>query len=483
MDSGLTETYLHLLAGAEFERASAPGAAPPWPGAGNVTQGGSRAALGAAAEAAAGLGDGLQAGEVTRLTASVLVAAGAISHPAAATVAGNLDAALAARHPAPDTACRRVRHRPPGWPLLIPSPPPGQAPGEPAAGELRVMPLTARLTVQVAGQPVDAELLACAQGPAVVIFTARVRPGDMSDSPLVLEAADDQGRQYQIVFQASDSEEALQEGQLVPPPPAPGLRWLEVRTGTGQEPHRVDLSAPDGPAAAQPQQAPARSPGELLTDAAAASLLAAALMPVPGGNAAEAEAAGMGSVLIAFLALGLLPAGSPSLRHLTALCERLAISVSRQLPGLAGMRAELPKYQEAALADSLRRDGPRGIARLAVALPAIDGARIALTAVESLPDRATLHLLALGWDPPGYDLRAFSGAGDPPLLWQAQDDTGRWHALSGSNWSSHRHQAWSGQLQLRPPLHPAATALELTITGKTGQQRTALPLHWHTAQQ
>lgn len=40
MDSGLTETYLHLLAGAEFERASAPGAAPPWPGAGNVTQGG-----------------------------------------------------------------------------------------------------------------------------------------------------------------------------------------------------------------------------------------------------------------------------------------------------------------------------------------------------------------------------------------------------------------------------------------------------------
>jgi hypothetical protein len=35
----------------------------------------------------------------------------------------------------------------------------------------------------------------------------------------------------------------------------------------------------------------------------------------------------------------------------------------------------------------------------------------------------------------------------------------------------HGYQVWTGLLQLRPPLHPAATSLELIITGATKRLR------------
>ena len=62
----------------------------------------------------------------------------------------------------------------------------------------------------------------------------------------------------------------------------------------------------------------------------------------------------------------------------------------------------------------------------------------------------------------------------------AQDNTDRWHTASGGNWSTHGHQQWSGQLQVRPPLYAAATALELTVTSKTERQHITLLLHRHT---
>jgi len=130
------------------------------------------------------------------------------------------------------------------------------------------------------------------------------------------------------------------------------------------------------------------------------------------------------------------------------------------------------------LADRGRRDGPRAVTRAAVTLPALDGARIALTALESAPDRTLLHMLAMGWDPPAtFGLRAFSGAGQPPLSWWARDSAGRWHTASGGSWGRHGDRQWTGALQLRPPLHPAATSLELIITGSSQQLRIKLPLH------
>lgn len=99
-----------------------------------------------------------------------------------------------------------------------------------------------------------------------------------------------------------------------------------------------------------------------------------------------------------------------------------------------------------------------------------------MTALESTPDRALLHMLTVGWDPPTFDLRAFGGAGEPPLSWWARDSAGRWHTASGGSWTHHGNQEWAGLLQLRPPLHPTATSLDLTVTGTAERVRIELPL-------
>jgi hypothetical protein len=126
------------------------------------------------------------------------------------------------------------------------------------------------------------------------------------------------------------------------------------------------------------------------------------------------------------LALGLLPPGSPALRRLAALGERLDAGFPIQASGLAQPAPGPPQSWEAVLADCRRRDGPSAITRVAVALPELDGARIALTALESAPDRAAAHA-DRGLGPPSFALRAFTGTGRPPLSWWARDNAGRWH--------------------------------------------------------
>lgn len=488
MQSRPAEALLHLLADAELRHASARATGEPsrveWARAGNGARPADGAQLTAAADVAASLGGDLPAGEVTRLVASTLTVVGAVDYAFAAAVAEDLDAALAARGLTPEGLGPGPQA--PGWPLLTPGPARRQPPGQRGAGPLRVVPLTATLPVEVPGQQAHLELLACALAPAGALFlgSARIPQPDRDQGLLLhLDAVDDRGRRYRLTFEGLSTGDALWEGWLSPPPP-PGAapRWLEVATGAGREPVWVGLDAPTLPTDARVEPVAARSTCELLAEAAAADLLAAALMPVPwpgAVGAVTAEVLGIGSVVAALLALGLLPAGSPALRRLAALGERLGVGFPVQASGLAKPAASLPDSWAAVLADRGRRDGPSAVTRVAVALPEIDGARIALTGLESAPDRALLHMLAVGWDPPTYGLRAFSGMGGPPLSWWARDSAGRWHTASGGSWGCHGDREWAGLLQLRPPLHPAATSLELTVTGSSERLRIGLPLPWH----
>lgn len=488
MESRPAETLLQLLADAEFRHALARAHGEPMRAEGARAGNGARPAgwaqLTAAADVTASLGGDLPAGEVTRLVASTLTVAGAIDHASAAAVAGDLDSALAARGFTPEGSGSGPWA--PEWPLLTPGPADRRAPGQPTAGPVRVVPLTATLPVEVPGQQAHLELLACALAPAGALLAGSVRippPGRDQELLLSLDAVDDQGRQCQLTFQNLSIGDALWEGWLSPPPPRGAApRWLDVTSGAAREPVRVDIDAPAVQPGARAEPVAARSKGELLAEAAAADLLAAALMPVPWRGAVAAvtaEASGIGSVVTVLLALGLLPAGSPALRRLAALGERLGIGFPIQASGLATPAAGLPGPWQAVLADRGLRDGPSAITRVAAALPELDGARIALIALESAPDRALLHMLTVGWDPPSFGLRAFTGTGEPPLSWWARDNTGRWHTASGGSWDRHGNREWSGVLQLRPPLHPAAASLELILTGTSGRLRIMLPLHWH----
>jgi hypothetical protein len=483
MESGQAETLLGLLADAELRHAlvRTHGELARLEGrrAGNGRRPADWAQQAAAADVIVSLGRDLPAGEVTRLVASTLTVAGAIDHASAAAVVGDLDTALAARGftaEGPGSAPGAA-----GWRLLTPA----QVTGRPAAGPVRVVPVAATLPVEAAGQRADLELLACALTPAGAVFAgvcADPPPGPGQEARLPqLDAADDRGRPYRLTFEGLPTGDALWEGWLSPPaPPGPGPRWLEVATGAGRSPVRVDLGVPARALAGRAEPVAARSTYEMLAEAAAADLLAEALMPVPWPGIAAAvrsETVGIGSVVTALRALGLLPADSPALRRLAALGERLGTGFPIHASALAKPADDLPEPWEAVLADRGRRDGPRAVTPVAAALPELDGVRIALTGLQSAPDRALLHIVAVGWDPPSSGLRAFTSTGTPPLSWWARDSAGRWHTASGGRWGRHGDQVWTGLLQLRPPLHPAATSLELTVTGTYQRLRIIVPLY------
>ena len=486
MESGPAEILLRLLADAELRQGltRSHGVFSPVAGArpGHGGRPAGWAQLAAAAEVAASLGDGLPAGEVTRLAAGALTMVGAIDDASAAAVVGDLDAALGEWGLTVEGSGLGPRVR--GWPLLTPGPVALQAPSQAAPGPVRVARVMATLPVEVSGQQTQLELLACTLAPVGAFFagSAQIRQFRRELPRLHLDAVDDQGRRYRLTFEGLPVGDALWEGRLSPAPPLGAVpRWLDVAIGAGKAPARVHLDVPAMHPGARAEPVAARGKAELLAEAAAADLLAAALMPVPwhgAAAAATAEAVGIGSVVTVLRALGLLPAGSPALRHLAALGERLGAGFPIPASGLAKPAASLPESWEAVLADRGRRDGPRAVTRVAVTLPPLDGARIALTALESAPDRTLLHMLALGWDPPAtFGLRAFTGAGQPPLSWWARDSAGRWHTASGGSWGRRGDRQWTGALQLRPPLHPAATSLELTITGPSQRLSIKLPLH------
>lgn len=483
MEDGSAGILLRLLAEAELRQALARSTGeqvhPAKVGARNGARPADWDQLAGAAQVAAGLGGALPAGEVTRLVASALTTVDAIGRGPAAAVAGDLDTALAVRGLTRDPS--GLGQQGPGWPLLTPGPSPQQAPGQRAIAGSRVVPLAAVVPVQLAGQQMRLDLLACLLADSGTLFVASgtvALPG--GQGLLHLDAADDRGRRYQLAFQRLPLGAALWEGRLTPRlPPGAVPQWLEVATRAGETPVRVNLDSPVLRSGVQIEPVTACGKGERLVEAAAADLLAAALMPIRGGGAVAAvaaEAVGVGSVIVALLALGLLPADCPDLRRLAALGDRLGIGFPVPAAGLAKPAASLPESWRSVLDGRSYRDGPAAVTRVAAALPELDGARIILTALESAPDRVLLHMHTACWDPPAFGLRAFGGAGDPPLSWWALDSAGRWHTASGGGWDRHGHQEWTGLLQLRPPLHPAATSLELIVTGTTKRLRIELPI-------
>ncbi len=130
----------------------------------------------------------------------------------------------------------------------------------------------------------------------------------------------------------------------------------------------------------------------------------------------------------------------------------------------------LPPAWISLLADGQAHDGPDAVAPFAAGLPEIDGARFALAGLRSAADGVTLHVMASGWEPRGHGwLVHGSGPGDTPpdlsLSWRARDSTGRWHLVSGMSWGSAAQTRGMIKMYLTPPLHPAATALDVFVTG------------------
>jgi hypothetical protein len=254
--------------------------------------------------------------------------------------------------------------------------------------------------------------------------------------------------------------------EVLLPEPDGGLRELEIAAVDGSEVVRVDVSTGAGGAGVALGEAGGGSGAERAeraVDALAASLLWLALWPVPDDRR-RAEIAAMAD---AVAEAGGLAADSPARRRYTA----LAASVDAEPPG-AGPAAEpshLPRVWVDVLAGRGRCDGPERACATAAVLPELDGAIFAVTGLVSTAESATLRVLAWGWSPDDAPELA------APFSWWARDNAGRWH-VGRHHWHSANWQTVVMDVTLLPALHPAATALEVIVTGGGGTERATVPL-------
>jgi hypothetical protein len=111
----------------------------------------------------------------------------------------------------------------------------------------------------------------------------------------------------------------------------------------------------------------------------------------------------------------------------------------------------------------------------AAVLPELDGTRSMLAGLRSDAEGAVLTVL--GWGRQLEPDHAWSGGMGESWSWWARDDAGRWHIgrpEGGSYGDGHSEM----QLNFFPPLHPGATSLEVTLTGRSGRVTVTVPLNW-----
>jgi hypothetical protein len=420
------------------------------------------------------------------LAATALIAAGGIDTDTVQRILADLDDAIALRSGmAPGVPGVAHRYR---WARAWPRP----AAGPRGAGlGLRAVPagVTVTLSSGHGGWRGEFRLLALVSAGSYAALTVAARwvaraggPAPRRPSHVAfdqVDAVDDQGRSYQVSLWDAGLEDGREwwDAHLgLSPAPPPGTRRLDIGTGTDGTQVRLDLAAPPTPAEVVAGPAPPVGAAARLLGHAAEALLSAGRSAAMTGVSDR-----VAQVVRALTEGGAVPAGDPALAQLAALATALGLDLGR--PG-AG-HPPLPEAWTSILGARRASDGPQGVAPFAVTVPEVDGASFTLAGLRSWREAATLHVLAQGWQPYGWGWLALGGRDDrppdSPISWQARDSTGRWHLVEQMNWGDRGDGVAQIQAHLTPPLHPAATSLEVIITGISSQVRATVPLRWQTA--
>jgi hypothetical protein len=456
VDAERAETYLRTLAESELRRLASPSARDPRPAR-------------------------------VWLAATALIAADGIDAETAQRVLTDLENAAALRPGMPSGGFRIA----PGHRLAPVRPQRAAGPAGPGVPLFAVSAgVTLPLLPEHEGWRGEFRLLAlvAAGGYAALTVAARWvaragRPASRRPSHAPFDqvgCVDDQGCSYQASLWDRGLEDGREwwDGHLrLSPAPPPGTRWLDISPQTGGPQARIDLAGPPAPAEVIADFAPPASAAARLLDCAAEALLGAGRSAVMTGVSSR-----VAQVAQALTESGAVPAGEQALVRLTALADGLGLDLG--VPGVA--HASVPDAWAGILAAHGACDGPQAVASFAVILPEVDGATFVLAGLRSWREGATLHVLARGWEPSGWGWLAFGGRlddrpPDPPVSWQARDSTGRWHLVQQMNWGDGDDGTTQIEAYLTPPLHPAATSLEVIITGVSSRVRASVPLDWQTA--
>lgn len=420
-----------------------------------------------------------------RAVLSALSKVGALSGTAAGRLLGDFAAALAARGLcSPDGLFSGLASG--GGPGGTGGAGPGQRPGpaNPATvappGSYQAIPIGVAVPAERDGYlgQMHLQTLVLAPGRAAIMTTFASSWRDAGGPPGTVMAGqspsfppfggsgltDDRDRPYRLRFEAGDAgwhESGVLDLSPVPPP---GTRWLDMPLGPGRA-IRIELAG-QTPAPARSEPRVPRAPGELLLDAVAETMLGGGSMV---GMEATQLASSLTEVAEALEAVGALPPDSPAADRLARLCQRRAIEVRGRLAG-QGRGTDLPGPWASVLDHGRRQDGRLDILPAAAVLPEIDGARFVLAGLVSGEREAALPVFAWGWEPRPRAFRL-----GQPFSWWARDNAGRWHV---GRWPPYDMVASTFHLEFSPPLDPAATSLDIILTGRSSQVTATLPLAW-----
>ena len=267
---------------------------------------------------------------------------------------------------------------------------------------------------------------------------------------------------------------------MLDPRPPHDPRWLDLTTAPGEPAARIDLTLPSDAAPVTASQATA-GPGEHLLHAVAARLLAEAAAAPPGSRPGSrrsppAGAHGLGDVIAALQAAGVLSPLNPVPGQLAALCARLDLAghgitepPARDLP--EPWLSMLAYYQRRKTRAAPARDG---CAAVAAVLAELDGVTLAILGLHNCAGSTVLHIHASG---PMADV---SYAPEElyywPVIW-IRDSGGRWHTTR-----TRGRSGMNGEVALRleviPPLSRATAWIEVHAAGRSIRARATLPLRW-----
>ncbi len=308
---------------------------------------------------------------------------------------------------------------------------------------------------------------------------AHQHPWPLFPGPGHASVTDDRGNDYDLRDDSGWTDSGGDWGAVLsisPVPPA-GTQWLELTMRPGSPSVRVDLGGPGADDEAAPGQPRAGlpavgSPAGQLIDAVAEDLLRLA---VASGeqDLARFDLSDVAEIVTALDAVGALAPARDAVGRLLTLAGRLGVTVPPALSAPAPP-GELPAAWMNMLENRHRRDGRPGAATAAAVLPELDGVRFVAAGLRSHAAGANLRVLGWGQQLPP---RLHAGGMDDSWSWYARDDRGRWHMGTEGSWSSDDHHM-DLRLDLVPPLHPEAAALELILGDRSGRVTATVRLDW-----
>jgi hypothetical protein len=343
----------------------------------------------------------------------------------------------------------------------------------PPAGQYRAVGIGEQLTVLVDGQQARLELVALVLAPDRTVLTLGVTPPGGQSDP---DDSDPDDRDFAFLWRVSATDslgtsyrasyDGAGTGRLKFRPPVPAdAGWLDVTFAPASTPYRISFNAQDDPPTQFTELLP-EGRAERYLDSATEQLLRFS----PQDPQLElADFYDLTDVLTALRGVNAIGPDDPAVRRLVTIARLNQLRLPADLAEVAV--TDLPPAWRNVLDYAGAQDGPVGFAPVAAVLPELDGTRWAIAGLRSGPASAELQVLSWGltWHPLRNSLDGFT--------WWARDSTGRWHFVQSSGAASGEDHT-DFELELTPAIDPAATTLDLMLTGRSGQLTMTLPLDW-----